>query len=121
MQNRDKVVNKAKVDAQEIITKAMVESHSMRNQAETAKLSKIKSAEADRLVFLARQKVRELAPRLVDFRLIWNTWIAGLKGQPKVLIDSDKAAGKQRLFLGDPDQFRIPAQLLPPPREKRDN
>ena len=77
-------------------------------------------ADADRLVFLARQKVRELAPRLTDFRLTWKTWIDGLKEQPKVLIDSDKAGGKLRLFLGEPDRFRIPSPLLTSPKEKRE-
>jgi Cu+-exporting ATPase len=62
-----------------------------------------------------RQRVQAILPVLNDFRLYWDTVGRSLNGRDKLILDTDKVPGKKQLLLLDPDQFRGPVPLLPPP------
>lgn len=118
MQKRDQKVNLALATAQEIVTNATVEGYRTIAQAESQRQNKVAGAEAQGAVERAWQRVRSLEPSLTEFRLIWNGWTEALKDRSKVVIDAGMSPGRLRLFLGDQEQFRLPAMLPPPDKEQ---
>jgi hypothetical protein len=62
-----------------------------------------------------RQRVKLLLPVLNDFRLYWDAVGRSLNGRDKLILDTDKVPGRKQLLLMDPDQFRGPIPVLPPP------
>ncbi|MFL5242107.1 MAG: cation-translocating P-type ATPase family protein [Gemmataceae bacterium] len=57
---------------------------------------------------------------LTDFRIFWDALSLALTGREKVIIDSDKVAGKRQLFFFDPEFLRLP-MLGPSDRNKSDD
>jgi Cu+-exporting ATPase len=55
-----------------------------------------------------------LQPYLTDFRLSLRYLADTLQKRDKVIVDSDKVAGKRHLLMFDPELFRPPAPLILP-------
>jgi Cu+-exporting ATPase len=68
-----------------------------------------------------RSELQATQAALSDFRLFWDTLSQVLRGQEKLLIDSETVKGKRNFLLFNPDVYRVPFPVMPsleraPPR-----